>query len=257
MNRIDRLFKEKQKNILSVYITAGYPSIDSTAGIVKSLEESGTDMVEIGMPFSDPMADGPVIQRSNEEALRNGMSLKVLFSQLNDIRKDVQIPLLLMGYLNPVIQFGMEDFCRQCQETGIDGVILPDMPPSVYMEEYFNIFEKYNLFNILLISPQSDNDRILTIDNISRGFIYMVSSSSVTGVRTNFSDDQISYFKRVRDMKLKNPGLIGFGISNRDTFRSACQYASGGIIGSAFVKMVGQEGNSADRIEGFVKEIKG
>jgi tryptophan synthase alpha chain len=257
MNRIDRLFKEKQKNILSVYFTAGYPSIDSTAGIVKSLEESGTDMVEIGMPFSDPMADGPVIQRSNEAALRNGMSLKVLFSQLNDIRKDVQIPLLLMGYLNPVIQFGMENFCRQCQETGIDGVILPDMPPSVYKEEYLRVYEKYNLYNILLISPQSDNDRIRTIDNISRGFIYMVSSSSVTGVRNSFSEDQISYFKRVRDMKLKNPGLIGFGISNRDTFRSACKYASGGIIGSAFVKMVGQEGNSADRIEGFVKEFKG
>ena len=257
MNRIDRLFKEKQRNILSVYFTAGYPSLDSTTGIIKSLADAGTDMVEIGMPFSDPMADGPVIQRSNEKALQNGMSLEVLFGQLHDIRKKVGIPLLLMGYLNPVIQFGVENFCRQCMDTGIDGVILPDMPPSVYLEEYLNVFEKYNLFNILLISPQSDNDRIRNIDTISRGFIYMVSSSSVTGVKGSFSDDQISYFKRVKDLKLKNPGLIGFGISNHNTFISAGKYSSGVIIGSAFVKMLGQEGNAAETISQFVKEIKG
>lgn len=257
MNRIDKLFKEKQSNILSVYFTAGYPLLDSTAGIIRALATAGTDMVEIGMPFSDPMADGPVIQRSNEKALQNGMTLNLLFKQLHNIRNEVGIPLLLMGYLNPVIQFGVENFCRQCAQTGIDGVILPDLPPVVYNEEFLPVFEKYNLFNILLISPQSDDDRIRAIDKISRGFIYMVSSSSVTGVKGDFSDFQLSYFKRVRDMKLNNPGLIGFGISDHKTFISTCKYARGGIIGSAFVKILGREGKLSDNIGQFVKEIRG
>ena len=256
MNRIDKLFNEKQGNILSVYFTAGYPLLDSTAGIVKALADAGTDMVEIGMPFSDPMADGPVIQHSNEIALKNGMSLKLLFRQLHNIRSEVNIPLLLMGYINPVMQFGVENFCRQCMETGIDGVILPDLPPMVFVEEYLPLFEKYNLYNILLISPRSDDDRIRAIDKISHGFIYMVSSSSVTGVKGNFSDDQLSYFKRVTDMKLENPGLIGFGISNHETFMNACKYARGAIIGSAFVKMLGQEVNVAEKVTQFVKGIR-
>jgi tryptophan synthase alpha chain len=257
MNRIDKLFKEKKDNILSVYFTAGYPLPDSTTGILKALAESGADMVEIGMPFSDPMADGPVIQHSNEIALQNGMSLKLLFSQLQNIRKEVEIPVLLMGYLNPVIQFGVEKFCRYCMEVGIDGVILPDMPPQVFLEEYQEIFEKHNLYNILLISPQSDNERILEIDKISRGFIYMVSSSAITGVKGKFSDEQKVYFNRVNNMDLRNPALIGFGISDHDTYISACKNAKGAIIGSAFVKMLGQGGSIYNKIERFVKEIKG
>ena len=256
MNRIDKLFKEKPTNILSIYFTAGYPQLDSTPGIVKALADAGADMIEIGIPFSDPMADGPVIQRSNERALQNGMNLKLLFKQLIHVRKEVKIPLLLMGYLNPVIQFGVENFCRQCIETGIDGVILPDLPPLVYIEEYLSIFNKYNLYNILFITPQSDSKRIRTIDKISRGFIYMVSSSSVTGIKGSFSDEQILYFKRIKEMNLKNPGLIGFGISNHDTFEMACKYTGGCIIGSAFVKMLGQGGNIGEKISQFIKEIK-
>jgi tryptophan synthase alpha chain len=256
MNRIDKLFKEKKNNILSVYFTAGYPHLDSTTGIIKALADAGADMIEIGMPFSDPMADGPVIQRSNERALLNGMNLKLLFSQLKDIRKEVGIPLLLMGYLNPVIQFGVENFCRKCRETGIDGVILPDLPVQVYTEDYLAVFNENELYNILLITPQSSTERIFEIDKISSGFIYMVSSSSVTGSKGDFSDDQMSYFKRIGEMNLKNPGLIGFGISNHETFTNACKYAMGGIIGSAFVKILGQDGNIERSISRFVKSIR-
>lgn len=257
MNRIDKLFKEKGTNILSVYFTAGYPQLDLTAGIVRALSDAGADMIEIGIPFSDPMADGPVIQRSNEKALLNGMNLKMIFNQLNNIRDEVYVPLLMMGYLNPVLQFGVENFCKKCLETGIDGVILPDLPPSVYTEEYHSVFDKYNLYNILLISPQSSPERISTIDKISRGFIYMVSSSSVTGSKGNFSDDQISYFKKVSDMNLKNPCLIGFGISNHETFINAGKYARGGIIGSAFINVLGQDGNIFENIRRFIEQIKG
>lgn len=256
MNRIDKLFREKTTNILSVYFTAGYPRLDSTTGIIKALSDSGADMIEIGMPFSDPIADGPVIQQSNQKALQNGISLKLLFQQLSDIRYDVKIPLLLMGYLNPVMQFGIEKFCAQCERIGIDGVILPDLPPMRYMEEYLNIFDKYNLYNILLITPQSSEERIAYIDKISRGFIYMVSSSSVTGSREGFSKNQISYFKRVDEMKLENPCLIGFGISDQNTFMNACKYSRGGIIGSAFVKTLGNEGDSVKIIRKFINGIR-
>ena len=257
MNRIDKLFREKKGTILSVYFTAGYPRLDSTAGIIGALAEAGADMIEIGMPFSDPVADGPVIQHSSEKALRNGMNLKLLFDQLTEIRHEVKIPLLLMGYLNPVMQFGVENFCRECTRTGIDGVILPDLPPIVYKEEYFSIFNMYNLYNIMLISPQSSVERITAIDKISRGFVYMVSSSSVTGSKGNFSDDQISYFKRVGEMKLRNPVLIGFGISNHETFINAGKFARGGIIGSAFVNILEQDGNDFENINQFMKEIRG
>ena len=257
MNRIDKLFREKKGTILSVYFTAGYPRLDSTAGIIGALAEAGADMIEIGMPFSDPVADGPVIQHSSEKALRNGMNLKLLFDQLSEIRHEVKIPLLLMGYLNPVMQFGVENFCRECTRTGIDGVILPDLPPIVYKEEYFSIFNMYNLYNIMLISPQSSVERITAIDKISRGFVYMVSSSSVTGSKGNFSDDQISYFKRVGEMKLRNPVLIGFGISNHETFINAGKFARGVIIGSAFVNILEQDGNDFENINQFIKEIRG
>lgn len=257
MNRIDRLFKEKKGNILSVYFTAGYPQSDSATGIIKSLESAGADMIEIGIPFSDPMADGPVIQQSNQKALQNGMTLKLLFRQLKNIREDVKIPLILMGYLNPVLQFGFEDFCIECQRTGIDGVILPDLPPQIYVEKYLPLFNRYGLYNILLISPQSSVERICAIDKISSGFIYMVSSSSVTGTRANFSEDQISYFKRIREMNLENPSLIGFGISDTETFNNTGKYARGGIVGSAFVKVLGKKGNLEGNISEFIHSIRG
>ena len=257
MNRIDKLFKEKKNNILSIYFTAGYPHLDSTTEVIKSLAGAGADMIEIGMPFSDPMADGPVIQRSNEKALLNGMNLRLLFDQLKEIRNEISVPLILMGYLNPVMQFGIESFCRKCRETGIDGVILPDLPVQVYTEEYQSIFNENDLYNILLITPQSSRERILEIDKASRGFVYLVSSSSVTGTKGNFSEDQMSYFKRVNEMNLKNPGLIGFGISNSETFIKAGKYARGGIIGSAFVKILGQEGDIDKNIYRFIKGIRG
>jgi tryptophan synthase alpha chain len=257
MNRIDNIFNEKNGNILSVFYTAGFPVLDSTVRIAKALEESGADMIEIGMPFSDPMADGPVIQHSNDVALRNGMSLRLLFEQLENLRNEVSMPVLLMGYLNPVVQFGVENFCRRCSEAGIDGVILPDLPPDIYNAEYRETFDKYNLCNILLVTPQSSEERISEIDSISRGFIYMVSSSAVTGGRKNFSDVQLSYFKRVREMDLRNPRLIGFGISDHKTFSDACRYAGGGIIGSAFVKLLGLEGDSKEGISQFVTSLRG
>lgn len=257
MNRINKLFQTRGGNILSIYFTAGYPLIDSTAGIIKDLAMSGVDMIEIGMPFSDPLADGPVIQKSSEEALRNGMNINLLFRQLTNIRREVTIPLILMGYLNPVLKFGMENFCRKCAETEIDGVILPDLPPEVYLEQYSKLFEKYNLHNIFLISPQSDDERIRMIDKISRGFIYMVSSSSTTGAKVGFSDNQISYFKRIKEMDLANPRLIGFGISGNDTYTVACSMAHGAIIGSAFVKMLGYNGAGSESIKKFVNKIRG
>jgi tryptophan synthase alpha chain len=256
MNRINQLFHEKPGNILSIYFTAGYPLLESTAGIIKTLNRAGADMVEIGIPFSDPMADGPVIQKSNDKALKNGMSLSILFQQLRDIRKEVSIPLLMMGYLNPVMQFGLDNFCRKCTETGIDGVILPDLPLDLYLEEFRETLKKYDMHPVFLMSPQTDNKRIRQIDDASGGFIYMVSSSSTTGTKDSFSPEQIGYFERINGMKLKNPRLIGFGISSRETFSVACKYAKGAIIGSAFIKMMDSKGDGEENIRSFVKAIK-
>jgi tryptophan synthase alpha chain len=268
MNRINKLFETRSGNMLSIYFTAGYPDRDDTTGIIRSLAQAGADMVEIGIPFSDPMADGPVIQQSSERALKNGMSLKLLFHQLKDIRKAVDIPLLLMGYLNPVMQYGMEKFCQDCATTGIDGVILPDLPLEVFQgnpgilpyDHHHNnmqhLFAVHNLYNIFLVSPQTSEARIRMIDENSRGFIYMVSSSSTTGARSDFLPEQISYFERIRAMKLANPAMIGFGITNRENFRKVCHYAQGAIIGSAFVKMLGEKGFSQNMIRGFIESIK-
>ncbi len=256
MNRIDKLFTEKKNNILSIYFTAGYPDLNSTVTIIKALEASGAEMIEIGIPFSDPMADGPVIQQSNQKALRNGMNIKLLFSQLKNIRNEVKIPLVLMGYLNPVLQFGIENFCKSSMEAGIDGIILPDLPPQYYVDNYKAVFDKHKLHNILLISPQSSSERISEIDRISSGFIYMVSSSAVTGSGGNFSADQLLYFKRISEMTLSNPRLIGFGISNHETFLNSVKYANGGIIGSAFVKVLGSKGDMIRNINEFIKEIR-
>ncbi len=256
MNRINELFTNKKKDILSVYFSAGYPELKDTPQMIKLLVKNGVDLIEIGMPFSDPMADGPVIQKSNDIALKNGMSLRILFEQLEDIRSEVDIPLLMMGYINPVMQYGIDRFCEKCHELGIDGVILPDLPLDVYLEEYKRTFEKYNLHMIFLISPQTSDDRIYKIDKESKGFIYMVSSSSTTGMKNSISDEQEAYFNRLNNMNLKNPKLIGFGISNHETFQKACKYANGVIIGSAFIKALAEEGELEDKIERFVKMIR-
>ncbi len=255
MNRINRLFQQKSGDILSIYCTAGYPTLDSTVFTIKALAKAGADMIEIGIPFSDPMADGPVIQKSGDRALKNGMKLSLLFEQLQDIRREVDIPLLMMGYLNPVLQFGLENFCRKCRETGIDGIILPDLPLELYLEDYRDLFERNGLHMILMVSPQTAENRIRLIDKVSNGFIYMVSSSSTTGVKKGFSPDQISYFERMNNMKLRNPRLIGFGISSRETYTVACRYAQGVIIGSAFVKALEGAGDLEERIRRFCRRI--
>ncbi len=254
-NRINQLFEKKQNNIFSVYFTAGYPDLNDTVPTIQLLEQNGADLIEIGMPFSDPVADGPVIQQSSTVALKNGMSIKKLFEQLANIRESVNIPLILMGYVNPVMQYGVEAFCQKCQEVGIDGLIIPDLPLTVYQEEYQALFEKYGLHNILLITPQTSDERIREIDNASSGFIYMVSSSSTTGIKNKASDFHVDYFERVNQLDLKNPRLIGFGISNRETFDNACKYAAGAIIGSAFVKALDQKLTLEERISGFVKTV--
>lgn len=256
-NRINQLFETKKENILSVYFTAGYPRLNDTVTVIRELEKNGVDLIEIGMPFSDPTADGPVIQKSSETALKNGMSLKLLFEQIEDIRKSVKIPLVLMGYINPVLHFGIEKFCKKCAEVGIDGLILPDLPLSEYKLHYREIFSKYGLHNILLITPQTSENRIREIDDVSGGFIYMVSSSSTTGANKKAGDFNREYFERLHQMKLKNPRLIGFGISNHSTFANACQYAHGAIIGSAFIKALQQDKSIAENVAAFVKNIRG
>lgn len=239
---------------MSIYFTAGYPNLEDTVTIIENLEESGVDMIEIGLPFSDPLADGPTIQASSTQALKNGMTTDLLFNQLKDIRKTVSIPLIIMGYFNPMLQYGVEAFCKKCQEIGIDGLIIPDLPVDVYNEQYKSIFEKYGLVNVFLITPQTSKERIQFIDSISNGFIYMVSSASVTGGSNGFGEQQTNYFKRVENMKLKNPQIVGFGISNNETFNQATTYAKGAIIGSAFIKHLSK--NNVNKIEDFIKSIK-
>jgi tryptophan synthase alpha chain len=255
MNRIDQLFKQKEKNILSIYFTAGHPELNSTVGIIQTLAKEGIDLIEIGIPFSDPVADGPVIQQSSQKALENGMSVKLLFEQLKDIRKLVEIPLILMGYINPVLQFGVEAFCRKCAEIGIDGIILPDMPLDIYTEEFKTFFEKYGIYNIFLATPQTSDERFRQLDTNSRGFLYMVAASSITGTRKKFEKYQIEYFRRVKKLDLKLPRLIGFGISSSETFQLACKYANGAIIGSAFIKALEQKGDLKTNIRDFVRSI--
>ena len=259
MNRIDQLFGEQDKEILSIYITAGYPGLRDTVRLLHALQEQGVHMVEIGFPFSDPLADGPVIQESSQQALRNGMTLGLLFQELKDIRKTVRMPLVLMGYLNPVLQMGMEVFLKNCRDTGIDGVILPDLPPDEFEEKYAGMFREYGIHHILLVTPHSGEDRIRRIASLSGGFLYLVAEASTTGARDSLGDHQLSYFRRLREMNLPVPGLIGFGISNRETFLSACSYARGAIIGSAFINAIGAEnaGTLEERVEAFIRDIKG
>jgi len=255
MNRLQQLFLEK-KNSCSLYYTAGFPQLNATLPILEALQAGGADLVEIGMPFSDPLADGPTIQASSEQALEHGMSIKLLFEQLKEVRQTIDIPLVLMGYFNPVFKFGVERFIEQCKEVGIDGVIIPDLPFDEYCEKYQRLFDEAGVANIFLITPQTSDERIKRIDAQSKGFIYMVSSASVTGVKKDVEQEQIDYFNRVNGLQLKTPRLIGFGISNRSTFETACQHASGAIIGSAFVKLIGEQGVNNDKIRDFIERIK-
>jgi tryptophan synthase alpha chain len=257
MNRISALFKSTQEPILNIYATAGYPNFGDTMLVLNALQEGGVDIIEIGMPYSDPVADGETIQQSNQVSLDQGMTVSHLFGQLKNMRESISVPVLLMGYINPVLQFGVERFCQKCQEVGVDGLILPDLPLAEYQQSYQSIFEQFGLLNIFLITPQTSDERIEQIDAISEGFIYMVSSASTTGAKTGISSDQEAYFKRIDNMNLKNPRLVGFGISDRESFLKASNGASGAIIGSAFVKLLGNAKNLSEEIVGFVKSIKG
>ena len=255
MNRLQNLFNTKESNLLSIYYTAGYPKLNSTIDIAEALENAGVDFLEIGFPYSDPVADGPTIQHSSETALESGMTLNVLFEQLKDLRKRISIPILLMGYVNPIVQYGVVRFCKMAAEVGVDGVIVPDLP----MYEYENMYAKYfidnNLSNIFLVTPQTSEDRIRKIDELSNSFIYLLSSSSITGGSLNVSTNIEDYYKRIRAMVLNNPAIIGFGISNNSTFTKACEYASGAIVGSAFVKLLAED-DYLEKIPAFVNAIR-
>lgn len=255
MNRLNKLFESKKDNLLSIYFTAGYPELNTTVAIAEALEKAGVDFLEIGFPYSDPVADGPTIQNSSQKALENGMTLNRLFDELKDIRKHVSIPILLMGYVNPMVQYGVEKFCKKAAEIGVDGIIVPDLPMYEYETLYASCFKNNNLSNIFLVTPQTSEDRIRKIDGLTNSFIYLLSSSSITGKNLQVSDSIEDYYKRIKAMQLQNPAIIGFGISDNKTFNKACEYARGAIVGSAFVKLLGTE-NYMEKIPGFIKSIR-
>jgi tryptophan synthase alpha chain len=256
MNRIDQLFSQKKKNVLNVYCTAGYPALQSTTAVLAALQANGADLIEIGMPYSDPLADGPVIQQSNMLALHNGMGIQVLFNQLNNIRQTIQVPLVLMGYMNPIMQYGMEKFCAAAQAVGVDGIILPDLPMYEFETEYRPLFEKHGLRFIFLITPETSEERIRKIDGLSTGFIYAVSSSSTTGNNKAIANQE-GYFKKLLDMQLKNPILVGFGIKDKATFTAACRYSNGAIIGSAYIKALENSNDVQTSTKEFLNSILG
>jgi len=252
MKRIKELFQRKQNGILNVYCTAGYPQLESTKGVMKCLQANGADLIELGMPYSDPLADGPVIQASGTKALENGMTISKLFDQLKDFRKEIKVPVILMGYLNPLLQYGFEKFCAKAAEVGIDGLIIPDIPIYEYEKEYKAIIKKYDLDFIFLVTPETSEERIKKLDELSSGFLYAVSSSSITGSDKDFSTVQ-NYLKRLKEMNLQNPVLVGFGIKDRTTFQAACKYANGAIIGSAYIKAL----ENSDTEEATKKFLEG
>ncbi|MDD3080440.1 MAG: tryptophan synthase subunit alpha [Paludibacter sp.] len=254
MNRINKLFQLKKENILSVYFTAGFPKLEDTVSTLECLQANGVDLVEVGVPFSDPLADGVVIQNSSQQALKNGMSIRTLFKQLTDIRLQIHIPLVMMGYLNPVMQFGFENFCAECSRVGVDGMIIPDLPMADFLSEYKEIAERYGLEFIFLITPETSEERIREIDDHTNGFIYMVSSAAVTGVQNSF-DSKVDYFNRINSMHLKNPRLIGFGISNKATRDMVNRYSSGAIIGSAFIKALNETHDVEKGVELLLKKL--
>ncbi|MBK5720422.1 tryptophan synthase subunit alpha [Dysgonomonas sp. Marseille-P4677] len=255
MNRIKQLFEKKKKDILSIYFTAGFPRLDDTCNIIRELEANGIDLIEIGIPFSDPMADGPTIQDSGTTALRNGMTLKILFDQLKDIRKDVNIPLIMMGYLNPIMRYGFENFCKKCNEIGIDGAIIPDLPFNDYINEYKAIADKYDIKIVMLITPETSDERIRLIDEHTDGFIYMVSSASTTGAQKSFDEKKQEYFRKINGMNLRNPRLIGFGISNKATLDAAQTNASGAIIGSKFITLLKEHTSIKDAVNALKETL--
>jgi len=255
-NRIIDLFDKKKNNILSVFYTAGFPTLDSTVLIAETLEKSGADIIEIGIPYSDPVADGPTIQESNKVALDNGIRLSMILDNVKEIRKSVKIPIILMGYVNPVMQYGVEKFAKHASAAGVDGVILPDLPITAYVNEYKELFESVNLSNTFLISPTTSEERIRKIDDITNGFIYAVSASSVTGAKNEFAKEQLDYFQKLRDMRLKNPYLIGFGISNHETFSRASAFGAGAIVGSAFINVLKNSKDLAGDVSTFVTSLR-
>ena len=238
MNRINQIFQQRSHGLLSLYFCAGHPTLESTVPIIKAMERRGIDFIEVGIPFSDPMADGPVIQDAATKALRNGMSLRTLFQQLHDIRREVSLPLILMGYMNPIYRYGYEAFFERCAQTGIDGVIIPDLPFRDYLDEVKPVADRHDVRVIMLITPETSEERIHFIDDHTDGFIYMVSSAAITGAQKEFNEAKQAYFNRVNQMQLKHPRMIGFGISNRQTLQAAQSNAAGAIIGSKFVQLL-------------------
>ncbi len=254
MSRISGLFKKKSKKVLNVYCTAGFPRLDSTLGVLKALQDNGADLIELGMPYSDPLADGPVIQASSTKALENGMTIAKLFDQLGSLRPAIGVPVLLMGYMNPVLQYGFEKFCESAARAGVDGLILPDLPIYEFETEYGPVMKKYGLDFIFLVTPETSEERIRRVDSLSSGFLYAVSSSSTTGRNKEISDQQL-YFERLQRMGLRNPVLVGFGIRDKASFEAACLHASGAIIGTAYIRALENGVGVADATRGFLNSI--
>jgi len=253
MNSIEKLFQKKDKNLLSIYFTCGYPKLNDTAQVISELEKSGVDFIEVGLPYSDPLADGPTIQDSSQQALENGINLDIIFDQLLAIKQTNKTPLVLMGYLNQMLKYGEDKFCKKVVECGIDTLILPDLPMVEYENHYKQLFEKYGLTNVFLITPHTSEERIKKIDSYTKAFIYVVASASITGAKGDISNNQIAYFERIKAMNLNSKLIVGFGISDKATFTTACKYANGTIIGSAFIKHI--TNNGVDKIDDFIKPI--
>jgi tryptophan synthase alpha chain len=255
MTRLQKLFTEKNSNVLNVYCTAGYPELDSTLKVMKALQDNGVDIIELGMPYSDPLADGPVIQASGSKALENGMTIAVLFEQLKDLRKEINIPVLLMGYMNPVLQYGFEKFCKDAAALGVDGLVLPDLPEFEFENEYGTTIKKYGLDFIFLVTPETSEERVRKLDSLSSGFLYAVSSSATTGKDKDFNAVE-KYLQKLQLLQLKNPVLVGFGIRDKETFDSACKYANGAIIGTAFIKELEKGGDVTATVKAFINSIR-
>lgn len=255
MNPIDFVFQQKKNNVLTVYTTAGYPVIDSLLSVLPALQDAGVDLIEVGIPFSDPLADGPVIQQTGTVALQNGMTLELLFEQLSLLRSSLQVPLILMGYLNSVLQFGMPKFLNECKRCGVSGVILPDLPIEVYESEYRQIFEQQGIHAIFLITPATPEARVRKIAKLSCGFLYAVANAAVTGAQQALAKQQEEYLKRIQDYQLEIPVLTGFGIHDRQTFQTVCRYTSGAIVGSAFLRLLGSEPSSNEAVKKLIQQL--